>query len=239
MKLPSDMLNRLSEAGQFRGLVIRPGNRSGLSADRLAGIGNRRVVELLLQIDGKTVEWPGSGTPVKVSLHYEAKADERADQLVAWEVDAMGSVSAVLNGYYNEQFRNLTFETGKLGTYAIAYKQVSYRDVDPGSWYADAVHFLSVRDIVKGAEGGRYLPQKEISRADFLVMAMNAFGIKPENTDDDGNFADAGSRYYTPYLSAAKKLGLVHGTGEPVQTGGLDHASGYGRHAPCDDGIGR
>ena len=97
--------------------------------------------------------------------------------------------------------------------YAIAYKQVSYRDVDPRSWYADAVHFLSARDVVKGAGGGRYLPQEEISRADFLVMAMNAFGIKPGKTDDAMNFADAGSRYYTPYLSAAKQLGLVHGTG--------------------------
>ena len=77
------MLNRLPEAGQLTSLVIRPGNRSGLSADRLAGIGNRPVVELL-QIDGKTVEWPAT-----VSLRYEAKADERADQALGmsmpWE----------------------------------------------------------------------------------------------------------------------------------------------------------
>ena len=70
------MLNNLKEAGQFTGLVIRPGNQGGL-----AGIGNRPIVELLLQIDGETVEWSGSSTPVKVSLHYEAKADER---LISW-----------------------------------------------------------------------------------------------------------------------------------------------------------
>ncbi|MEC0204435.1 S-layer homology domain-containing protein [Paenibacillus lautus] len=214
VKLPSDMLNHLPETGQFTGLVIRPGNRSGLSANRLAGIGNRPVVELLLQIDGKAVEWTGSGTNVRVSLHYDAKAGERSDQLVAWEVDATGSVPAMMNGYYDAGLRAVTFDTDKLGTYAIAYAQVSYRDVEPSSWYADAVHFLSARDIVKGAGGGRFLPQEEISRADFVVMAMNAFGIKPGNTDDDGNFADAGSRYYTPYLSEAKKLGLVQGTGD-------------------------
>ena len=84
----------------------------------------------------------GKRHPVTVSLRYEAKADERADQLLAWDVDAMGrSACAVRNGYYNAELRTLTFETDKLGTYAVAYKQVSYRDVEPGSWYADAVHF--------------------------------------------------------------------------------------------------
>ena len=44
-------------------------------------------------------------------------------------------------------------------------------------------------------------------------MAMNTFGIIPENTDGEGNFADAGPVLYAVFIRM-KKLGLVHGTGD-------------------------
>ncbi|MMZ63284.1 Endo-1,4-beta-xylanase A precursor [compost metagenome] len=45
-------------------------------------------------------------------------------------------------------------------------------------------------------------------------MAMNAFGYKISGPGADANFADAGNKYYTPYLAEAKRLGLVKGEGD-------------------------
>ena len=52
-----------------------------------------------------------------------------------------------------------------------------------------------------------------MTRADFLIMVMRAYNIEPD-TQITNNFADAGSRYYTSYLAAAKRLGLVKGVGK-------------------------
>jgi len=43
-------------------------------------------------------------------------------------------------------------------------------------------------------------------------MVMKAYGIQPDGSITD-NFSDAGSKYYTPYLATAKKLGLATGIG--------------------------
>src|SRR5690554_8046038 len=51
-----------------------------------------------------------------------------------------------------------------------------------------------------------------VTRADFLIMVMNAFGIELDEEIAD-NFTDAGNKYYTHYLGTAKRLGLVTGVG--------------------------
>jgi hypothetical protein len=44
-------------------------------------------------------------------------------------------------------------------------------------------------------------------------MLMKAYGLFPDETPAD-NFADAGSTYYTNYLSSAKRLGISEGIGD-------------------------
>jgi len=88
----------------------------------------------------------------------------------------------------------------------------SFSDVKPGDWYYDAVSFVADRGIVSGIGGGKFAPNANVKRGDFLLMIMRAYVIKPDQTPVD-NFADAGSTYYTNYLSAAKRLNLVNGVG--------------------------
>jgi predicted MPP superfamily phosphohydrolase len=212
--LPSGMLSHTNTAGPVVELVIRPDVPTGLSSDMLEVIGNRPAIGLTLHIDGKAVDWQESGMDVAVSVPYIPGENERTDGLVAWAVDKNGSANAVLNSHYNEDLQAVTFHTGRLGHFAVGDKTVSYQDVSTSSWYAKAVAYLSARDVVKGSGQGRFLPQHDISRADFLVMTMNAFGIDPASNTDTGNFTDAGNQYYSPYLAAARNMGLVKGTGD-------------------------
>jgi hypothetical protein len=59
---------------------------------------------------------------------------------------------------------------------------------------------------------GRFAPDRNVTRADFLIMVMRSYGIAL-NTANADNFADAGNKYYTSYLATAKQLGLVMGIG--------------------------
>ncbi|HWQ50273.1 MAG TPA: S-layer homology domain-containing protein [Terriglobales bacterium] len=77
----------------------------------------------------------------------------------------------------------------------------------------DAVSFIAARDITTGTGEGKYSPEAKLSRADFLVLMMRAYGIAPDGAPAD-NFADAGDAYYTGYLATAKRLGISNGVGD-------------------------
>lgn len=212
--LPAEMLSRTGTAGPIVELVVRPGVPAGLSPEMLGLIGGRPAIELALRMDGKDIDWQGSVADVAVSVPYTPGEHEQTDGLAVWEIDAGGPAKAVLNSHYNKDLQAAVFHTGRLGHFVLGGKTVSYQDVSPSSWYAQAVNYLSARDVVKGSGEGRFLPRSDISRAEFLVMTMNAFGMEPAAGEDASNFADAGNRYYSPYLAAAKSMGLVKGTGD-------------------------
>lgn len=97
----------------------------------------------------------------------------------------------------------------------IGKEQSNYfYDVNKGqAWAIEAIDNLYERNIIKGVGNGKFEPKRNITRADFLIMVMNFYGIEPEDNISD-NFSDAGNKYYTKYLATAKKLGLIYGVGD-------------------------
>lgn len=81
------------------------------------------------------------------------------------------------------------------------------------AWAIEAIDNLFERKIIKGTGNGRFEPSKNITRADFLIMVMNFYGIEPDEVIED-NFSDAGNKYYSKYLGTAKKLELIYGVGD-------------------------
>ncbi|KJF27144.1 hypothetical protein TZ02_09625 [Clostridium aceticum] len=84
---------------------------------------------------------------------------------------------------------------------------------DQYAWAIKAIDGLYERGIVSGMGDGRFAPQNNVTRADFLIMVMKSYGIELDAQITD-NFLDAGNKYYTSYLGTAKRLGLVSGVGD-------------------------
>lgn len=80
------------------------------------------------------------------------------------------------------------------------------------AWYSKAVTFVTARSIALGTGNGNFSSDEKLTRGQFIVMLMNAYGIAPD-TDFQDNFADAGDTWYTGYLAAAKRLGISSGIG--------------------------
>jgi len=66
--------------------------------------------------------------------------------------------------------------------------------------------------ISGGSGGGNFSPDVKLTRGEFIVLLMRAYGIAPDENPSD-NFEDAGNTYYTGYLASAKRLGISKGTG--------------------------
>ncbi len=80
-------------------------------------------------------------------------------------------------------------------------------------WYYDAVTFCAAREITSGTGDNTFSPDATLTRSQFIVMLMRAYGIEADKNAAD-NFDDAGNMYYTDYLAAAKSLGITNGIGD-------------------------
>lgn len=192
-------------------ISIKKVDSSTLSQDIQEKVADRPVYDFSITSGGSAISSFGGGN-AQISIPYTLKPGEKNNSIVVYYIDSTGKLQ-VVTGMYNPDSKTVDFTTAHFSKYLIGYHEVVFSDVSKNVWYGEAVGFLAARDITGGVGGGRFAPDKTITRADFLVMAMKAYGIKPDAAATD-NFADAGSKYYKSYLATAKTLGLVKGLGK-------------------------
>lgn len=183
---------------------------SALTEEAKKLVGDRPVFNFSITSGDKTISQLGGN--VTVSVHYTPKAGEDTNSIVIYYIDANGVPQIVSNCAYNAETGTLTFKTNHFSQFAVGYNKVTFKDVAVDAWYRDAVGFAAARGITEGTGNGNFSPGTKLTRAQFLVMMMRAYGISPDENPED-NFADAGKTYYTGYLAAAKRLGITKGTG--------------------------
>ncbi|MGE5613135.1 MAG: S-layer homology domain-containing protein, partial [Bacillota bacterium] len=215
LTIPSNMLSGIAGVeGKKAEIIIGQGDKSKLPEDIRAAIGDRPLISLTLALDGKQTDWNNPDAPVTVSIPYIPSAGELAnpDNIVVWYIDGSGNAVCVPNGRYDPDTGTVTFTTTHFSYYAVSFRQVSFEDVPKDAWYARAVSFIAARDITTGTGGGNFSPEAKLTRGQFIVMLLKAYGIDPD-TNPKNNFADAGNTWYTGYLAAAKRLGISAGVG--------------------------
>lgn len=218
--LPSDMLTGMEFAtGSKAQVSIGTIKTSDLPSAAQDKVGNRPIVSLHLSIDGKTTAWNNPDAPVTVSIPYTPTAVElqNPDRIIAYYIDSSGNLVEMKDAKYDPVTKAVIFTTTHFSYYAVGYKDLvmstQFSDVLPGAWYYDAVTFIAEKGITTGTGGGKFSPEAALTRGQFIVMLMRAYGIEPDANPVD-NFADAGSTYYTSYLAAAKRLGISNGVGD-------------------------
>ncbi len=222
--IPSNMLTGTESVdGTKAQISIGEGDKSTLPEDVRAAVGDKPLIRLTLAIDGKQTDWNNPNAPVTVSIPYTPTAEELANPegIVAWYIDGSGNVVTIPNGRYDPETGMVTFTTTHFSNFAVAYNPVSFNDVPSDAWYHKAVSFIASRGVTSGTGDGNYSPEAKLTRGDFMVLLMRAYGIAPDTSPTD-NFADAGDTYYTGYLAAAKRLGISQGVGDNMYAPGKD-----------------
>jgi uncharacterized repeat protein (TIGR02543 family) len=222
--VPSNMLTATEGAdGAKAQISIGEGDRSSLPEDVRAAIGDKPLIQLTLAIDGKQTDWNNHNAPVTVSIPYTPTAEELANPegIVVWYIDGSGDVVAIPDGRYDPETGMVTFNTTHFSNFAVAYNPVSFNDVPVDSWYHKAVSFIAARGVTSGTGDSNYSPESKLTRGDFMVLLMRAYGMAPDTSSTD-NFSDAGDTYYTGYLAAAKRLGISQGVGDNMYAPGKE-----------------
>ena len=127
---------------------------------------------------------------------------------------------AYLNGYPDGAFgpdRNMTrAEAAQMFYNLLLDKDVpvtaAFGDVDDGAWYAEAVHTLASLGILNGVGGGRYEPERAITRAEFTAIAMR-FAKAP--AIGEVRFTDVReSDWFYADVAGAVQYGWIEGYGD-------------------------
>lgn len=217
--LPSNMLTGTDTASGSKAQIsigtVKPGD---LPMDAQDKVGTRPIVSLSMSIDGKAVAWNNPNAPVTVSIPYTPTAEElkNPDRITVWYIDGSGNLVEMRDTKYDPATGTVVFQTTHFSFYAVGYKapatSAKFTDVLPGAWYYDAVTFIAEKGITTGTGGGKFSPEATLTRGQFIVMLMKAYGIEVEKNPTD-NFSDAGDTYYTGYLATAKVKGISSGIG--------------------------
>ena len=102
-----------------------------------------------------------------------------------------------------------------LGSFSFV-SAAKYDDVT-GTTYEEAVDRLSLLGILEGYPDGKFLPDGEITRAEFAAVAIRAKGLKATAEAAQGlptGFTDVpGTFWASGIIGTAGKLGIVNGVG--------------------------
>jgi hypothetical protein len=174
-------------------------------------VGERPIFDLTVK-SGETIISDFGGGKVEIIIPYTLQAGEDEDAVIIYYIDESGNLK-VVRGRYDSRIKAVKFTVTHFSKFMIGYNEVSFIDVAANAWYKKAVGFMAARGVTRGVGEGRFAPDYNVTRADFLIMIMRAYNIEPDETVTD-NFVDAGDKYYTPYLGTAKRMGLVLGIGD-------------------------
>lgn len=183
---------------------------ASLSEETRQIVGDHPVYNFSVTSGDKTISQFGGN--VTVAVPYTPKAGEDLNAIVIYYINAEGKPEVVSNCVYDPVTGKISFTTNHFSIYAVGYNKTIFTDVAVNAPYSSAVTFISARGITTGTGGGKFDPDEKLTRGQFLVMIMKAYGIVPERNAKD-NFADAGDTYYTNYLATAKRMGITTGIG--------------------------
>lgn len=185
-----------------------------LSQEDLKKIAGRPVYEFSLSNSGIPISHFGGGSAT-ISLPYTLQPGEDPNSIVIYHLGSEGLLTP-LRGYYDKASGRVLFKTTHFSSFVVGYQPVVFEDVPATAWYHPAVTFIAARGITSGTGPGQYSPDAKLTRAQFLVLLMNAYQLKPLQgvvSLAEDNFNDAGNDYYTDYLHLAKNMGIVGGVG--------------------------
>ncbi len=189
--------------------IVFQGATSDLSSTLEEG---RPCVLVDIKVNGESLQQEVKELKFILALPYVSQAGEKTSSILGVKVELDGSTKVIKASTYRPEEKKLVMVATGLGTYGIDYREASFSDID--MWAKEYIEYMASRDIVKGVGGGRFDPQTNITREDFITLFVNAFDLAKDVDTSKNPFEDVkkGS-YYEKAIVWAYEKGIVSGMG--------------------------
>lgn len=149
-------------------------------------------------------------------LEDEALLENEEQSLAASSLLVTGGHSTYVNGYAGALFKPdnvmTRAEVAKMLYNLLAAKpavtQSQFSDVKLSAWYGTAVNALAKVGVLSGYKDGTFMPNKTITRAEFVKAVSACFSLNAGAAD----FTDVPSTHWAyPAVAAATNAGWING----------------------------
>jgi hypothetical protein len=205
----SNISMNASAGGNLR-ITIAEADMQELNDMQAAVVGNNPVFRLGVHDGNRAIT--NFGGPVEVSLSYQIGLNEDPNTIVIYYVDGNGNLQLIKDSRYENG--RVIFTTTHFSLFFIAHNPVGFTDIG-GHWAQNSIVQSGARNMVSGFPDGRFLPDNNVTRAEFIQMVNNALDLNMANVNGFVyNDVTEGMWFYNA-IGAAKSAGLLSGIAYP------------------------
>ncbi|BBH20506.1 hypothetical protein Back11_18510 [Paenibacillus baekrokdamisoli] len=223
--IPSDVLTQLAallgrEAGKEDQIVLKVEKLNATTTTDMvknggdknttvkAGSGVYQFKLAVVDRNSKEYSLDVFNTPIEVELHYSGES-VNADLLGIYYYNEASGQWDYVGGTVNKEQKTIAVQLKHFSQYAVMEYNKTFDDVPSNHWVNNALKVLAAKHVITGLTDITFLPQGEITRAEFVAMLTRLFGLKAKNpsvfTDVDS------SKWYADAVDAAYEAKLVVG----------------------------
>ncbi|MDF2531690.1 MAG: hypothetical protein K0Q65_1271, partial [Clostridia bacterium] len=147
---------------------------------------------------------------IEISLPYSLRPGENKENITIFYLAGNGTYEN-LAGVYDEASKTVTFKTNHFSKYFIKNNVVKFSDVAGDNWAKKEIEAMASKGIING-NLGKYLPNNNITRVEFVKLITTALGIVDKNAKTDLKDIKKDAWYYK-YVASAVKAGIISGNG--------------------------
>lgn len=96
---------------------------------------------------------------------------------------------------------------------SVGVEKTEFSDVSVSHWASQEISLFVKKKIISGYADGSFMPDKSVTREEFVKLLVNAAGLYESGLTADFNDVNKDA-WYAPYIACAKKSGLVNGVSD-------------------------
>ena len=220
LKLDLEALKTVqTQIGADAMLAVKKVDEKSLSTEAKAVIGNRPVYDFtVVGVNGKQITDFGKGK-IYIEILYTLGENEKAENIIAYYIDANGKVVEIPSSKYDAQKRSIVFETSHFSKIGVGKRVVEdavlqvpvFTDI-ANHWAKDDIAFVTQRGLFGGTAADKFSPNMPMTRGMFVTV-LGRLANADVSGLDSSKFADVKTgTYYALYVEWANKNNIISGT---------------------------
>lgn len=136
------------------------------------------------------------------------------EAIVNWIVKNVKPVDKEVGDRNTTDKEDIKIKVDKEVTEEVVEEFKTFNDIK-GHWAQEMIEILASKKIITGDDNGNYGPDMGVTRAEFATLIARTLGLEIKILDTGFNDIKT-SDWFAPYITAARKAGIVKGVSETM-----------------------
>jgi len=147
---------------------------------------------------------------IQVSIKYDGDV-KKSDEVTVFLLEDDGNIVSV-GGIYDEKTKMVKFLTNHFSNYYVKNESKSFEDsID--HWASNEINVMASKGIIKGKTNELFMPNENVSRAEFAVLVSRMLKLKSDSNNVKFNDIQKDDWYYED-IALNFENGLINGRSE-------------------------